>query len=105
MGLMEQIERARERFDAGARDAAAAENMSLVGGVEGEPARRDLLNSESEIEARHRFLAASAGNSLETQAIFERIIGGNDLQPVSYLERGMVAARAIARIAVKIAPP
>jgi endonuclease G len=107
---MEQIERARSRYDAsgagvgGAREAAALEQSSLVGGVQGEPARRDLLNSDSEIEARHRFLAASAGNSLETQAIFERIIEGNDLQPVSYLERGMVAARAIARINIRESP-
>jgi endonuclease G len=34
----------------------------------------------------------------EINNIYERILGGNDLVPVAYLQRGAVAARAVARI-------
>jgi endonuclease G, mitochondrial len=34
----------------------------------------------------------------EIQKIYERILGGNDLMPVAYLQRGAIAARAVARI-------
>src|SRR3954453_5017386 len=34
----------------------------------------------------------------EIERIYERIIGGNDLMPVRYLQRGATAARAVARI-------
>jgi endonuclease G len=34
----------------------------------------------------------------EIERIYERIIGGNDLMPVAYLQRGAIAARAVARI-------
>jgi endonuclease G len=34
----------------------------------------------------------------EIEKIYERILGGNDLMPVAYLQRGAIAARAVARI-------
>lgn len=34
----------------------------------------------------------------EIDRIYERILGGDDLMPVAYLERGSIAARAVARV-------
>jgi endonuclease G len=47
---------------------------------------------------RRQFLRESIGETSEADSAFERIIGGNELQPVAYLERGAIAARAVARI-------
>lgn len=52
---------------------------------------------------RWQFLEESLGETRDTaqiKRIYERIIGGNDLMPVAYLERGVIAARAVARIDV-----
>lgn len=50
------------------------------------------------IRQRRDFLNESIGEAEEAQTTFERIIGGDDLQPIAYLERGAIAARAVARI-------
>jgi endonuclease G len=50
---------------------------------------------------RQEFLRESLGETRAPQEInniYERILGGNDLMPVAYLQRGAVAARAVARI-------
>jgi endonuclease G len=62
------------------------------------------LNSDAQIADRHRFLAESNPSSLDAETFFERIIGGNDLQPVNYLHRGAIAARAIARVDIRESP-
>lgn len=52
-------------------------------------------------EDRFSFLAASLADVDEARSVFERVLQGNELQPVSYLERGAIAARAVARIAIR----
>lgn len=58
------------------------------------------LSDPEAIAQRRQFLIDSLGDELEAQKAFERIIDGDELQPVSYLERGGVAARAVARVAI-----
>ena len=52
------------------------------------------------IAQRRQFLRDSLNDDTEARKAFERIIGGDELQPVSYLERGGIAARAVARVAI-----
>jgi endonuclease G len=50
---------------------------------------------------REQFLHASLRETrapAEIEQIYERILGGNDLMPVAYLQRGAIAARAVGRI-------
>src|SRR3954470_21976213 len=50
---------------------------------------------------RRDFLQESLGETREPEQIkriYERILGGNDLMPVAYLQRGAIAARAVSRI-------
>lgn len=66
--------------------------MTLRGKSPHEVASQDLIRQ------RRDFLMESIGQAEEANTTFERIIGGDDLQPVAYLERGAIAARAVARI-------
>src|SRR5262245_12384466 len=50
------------------------------------------------LKSRREFLRESLGEAVEADDIFERIIRGDELQPVAYLERGMIASRAVARV-------
>lgn len=86
--LYEQIEKARER--ARGLDLARLA-QALEGKTPGEIAPRE------ELEDRQRFLQESLAPD-QSQYAFERIIQGNELQPVNYLELGMLAARSICRI-------
>jgi len=59
------------------------------------------LASEKVKQDRKQFLGDSLRETRapeEIDRIFERVLGGNDLMPVAYLERGSIAARAVARI-------
>lgn len=58
------------------------------------------LADPKEIEQRRQFLHESLDSSREAEDAFERIINGDELQPVSYLERGAIAAKAVARVAI-----
>ncbi|WP_428675146.1 DNA/RNA non-specific endonuclease [Reyranella sp.] len=60
--------------------------------------RPDEVASQDVLRSRREFLRESIGETQEADDVFERIIGGNELQPISYLERGAIAARAVARI-------
>jgi endonuclease G len=55
------------------------------------------VESSDALRSRHAFLRESLGRS-RGDATFERVINGNELQPITYLERGAIAARAVARI-------
>lgn len=55
---------------------------------------------EREISDRRQFLKDTLGAS-EGALVFERVLNGDELQPVAYLERGMIAARAVCRIVLK----
>lgn len=58
------------------------------------------LTDPKTVAQRRQFLFDSLGDEIEAQKAFERIIDGDELQPASYLERGGIAARAVARIAI-----
>jgi endonuclease G, mitochondrial len=61
------------------------------------------LASEEVKQDRKQFLGQSLADTrkpAEIESIYERVLGGNDLMPVAYLERGAIAARAVARIAL-----
>lgn len=95
MGVIEsqlaaQIAKARARADGDIAALAAArrDQTSLALSAD---ARRDRVN----------FLTASLGDPAAAESMLERIILGNELQPVSYLQRGALAARAVARIAIR----
>ncbi|MFM7459715.1 MAG: trypsin-like serine peptidase [Burkholderiales bacterium] len=59
------------------------------------------LADRDQIEQRRQFLRESLGDSTTADAVFERIIGGNELQDVNFLSRGAIAAKAIARIEIR----
>jgi endonuclease G len=59
------------------------------------------LASEKVKQERKEFLGESLRETRapeEIERIYERVLGGNDLMPIAYLERGAIAARAVARI-------
>jgi endonuclease G len=61
----------------------------------------DELASAEVRHDRQNFLQESLGETRDAEQIdriYERILGGNDLMPVAYLQRGAIAARAVARI-------
>jgi endonuclease G len=55
------------------------------------------VESNNALRARQQFLRESLGQA-KGDATFERVINGNELQPITYLVRGAIAARAVARI-------
>src|SRR5690348_6594015 len=59
----------------------------------------DVAPAEA-LQSRLDFLRESLSETRDADTVFERIISGDELQPVSYLERGTIAARAVARIAL-----
>lgn len=58
----------------------------------------DVVASPDILNSRLDFLRQTIGDSRESKIAFERIIGGDELQPITYLERGVIAARAVARM-------
>jgi len=59
------------------------------------------LASDKVKQERKEFLGDSLRETRapeEIERIYERVLGGNDLMPIAYLERGAIAARAVARI-------
>ncbi|UVK38739.1 DNA/RNA non-specific endonuclease [Mesorhizobium sp. AR10] len=52
-------------------------------------------------EKRLAFLTATLPDPSKAAETLERILFGNELQPISYFERGAIAARAVARIAIR----
>lgn len=94
MGVIEQqIAKAERRADFDVA-AAARDIRDLTPRELAPPAAKD---------DRRDFLAASLGDTGQADRVLERILDGNELQPVNYLERGAIAARAVARIAIRSA--
>lgn len=58
------------------------------------------LASATEKAERREFLSDSLGDAGLADATLERVLLGNELQPVAYLERGYTASRAVARIQI-----
>jgi endonuclease G len=92
MGILEQIEKAKDRLPG---ESARA----MVARVEGKtPA--ELATAQDQV-ARWSFLQDSLLDDERAQRVFERIIEGNELQDINYFSRGTRAARSVARIAVR----
>ncbi len=58
------------------------------------------VDSPERIEKRKRSIAAEPGSAAEADRRFERIIQGNDLIDVNYLQKGLSAAKSVGRIQV-----
>lgn len=89
--LASQIAKARER----------AEGFDLQALADrGNDASVSDLASPKALEDKRAFLGLTetAGTAAR---LFERVLAGNELQPVNYLERGAATARAICRIAMR----
>lgn len=87
--LDDQIERARQR-------AQGIDLARLAATQRGKPP--ELVASDEEKEKRRQFLRADLGNAQESKIAFERIIEGNELQPINYLQLGELASRSVCRI-------
>jgi endonuclease G len=88
--LDEQIEKARRR----------AEGIDLVAlaAASRDKAPIDLASPQALMD-RRRMLGETLGE--DGDAAFERLIAGNELQPVNYLPHGVVAARPICRLILR----
>lgn len=91
MSILEQIDQAARRLNFDLRQRIAAVQDKVPG---------DLADAK-ELMQRQDFLRSSLCDSELAAKTLERVISGNELQPVNYLERGMVAARAVARIEIR----
>ena len=87
--LAEQIEKARRR--ARGLDLAALSANQIDKTPQQLSAPRDQAN-------RLEFLRESLGDTARSEATFERIVAGNELQPINYLQLGVLAARPVCRI-------
>ncbi len=89
--LAAQVDKARRRLDGLdiARLASAAASSTPLD-----------LSSAADLSARRDFLARSRGDG-SGDAAFERIIAGNELQPINYLELGVLAARSVCRVKLR----
>lgn len=93
MGVVDQqIEKAEVR--------ALGVDMSALVEQTRDAVPRDIASS-SQKRDRLSFLQQSLYDPKLAQGVYERIIDGNDLLDVNYLPRGEIAARAVARIAIK----
>ena len=86
-------------------DIRAVDSLTAAAATAAVERNRDKLPEElaspKEKRDRREFLETSLGESRDAgqvDRIYERIIGGNELMPVAYLERGAIAARAVARV-------
>ena len=59
------------------------------------------ISSSAEQRERRNFLASSLQDDSAAAAVFERVLLGNELQPIAYLARGTIASRSIARIEIR----
>lgn len=86
-----QIEKARHR--------AAGLDLNRLADTSKNKAPQDLASSDAQ-QGRHDLLARTFGDTRQTELAFERIIAGNELQPVNYLPHGIVAGRPVCRLAL-----
>jgi endonuclease G, mitochondrial len=89
--IVAQIDKAAQRLDFD----LAAQIQSLQDRT---PA--DVV-TPTEKSQRLQFLNRSLGDDRLALDTLERVLAGNELQPVNYLERGAIAARAVARIQIR----
>jgi len=90
--LTDQIQKALER-DAGVDVRKIASSSR--------DAPPDEIATARQKAERLRFLRDSLGDAGEARRVYERIIHGNEIQPVNYLAKGVRVAEAVARIAIR----
>jgi endonuclease G len=59
------------------------------------------LETKDRLAARKRFVAEAAATPAEAAGVFERIIKGNDLMSINYLEKGARVAKSVGRVHVR----
>ena len=59
------------------------------------------LESKQRLADWYRWNRTALPNAAEAGLVFERIINGNDLTNINYLERGMTAAKSVGRVHVR----
>src|SRR4051794_17020160 len=87
--LSEQISKAERR-------AAGLDLRALAEASRARPPAE--LASRQALDDRASFLADTLGD--RGRHTFERLIGGDELQPINYLPHGAVASRAICRLTI-----
>lgn len=66
----------------------------------GEGERSKRTTAEQRARRYSEFLTET-GSAPSARAALERLLGGNDLTPINYLERGLLAARSVCRIRLR----
>jgi endonuclease G, mitochondrial len=89
--IVEQIAKATQRLDFNLADRV----QSLK-----DRTPKDVVTPTEKFQ-RLQFLNQSLGDEQLALDTLERVLAGNELQPVNYLERGTIAARAVARIQIR----
>ena len=89
VGLGQQIAKAQER-------AQGIDLPSLLA-LDPKTPPKDMATGQHIADRRLLFIQTN-GDNPQTRDAFERLIGGNDLQPVNYLAHGAVAAKPICRL-------
>ena len=89
VGLDQQIAKAQQR-------AQEIDLPSLLA-IDPNTPPRDMA-SDADIADRKQLFLQTNGDNSQTRDAFERLIGGNDLQPVNYLAHGAVAAKPVCRL-------
>ena len=89
--IVEQITKATQRLDFNLADRI----QSLK-----DRTPKDVVTPTAKFQ-RLQFLNQSLGDEQLALNTLERVLAGNELQPVNYLERGTIAARAVARIQIR----
>lgn len=84
-----QIEKARRR--------AAGLDLTRLADTSKDKTPQDLAPADAQ-ENRRDLLARTFGDTRQTELVFERLIAGNELQPVNYLPHGIVAGRPVCRL-------
>jgi len=93
MSIIEsQIQKAIQR-------AAGLDLDGLIASIKDRPPK-DFV-SEEQKHRRCRFLTAALGDGELANDALERVLDGNELQPASYLARGDLATRSVARIEIR----
>jgi endonuclease G, mitochondrial len=89
--IVEQITKATQRLD-----------FNLTARIQSLKDRtpKDVVTPTEKFQ-RLQFLNQSLGDEQLALDTLERVLAGNELQPVNYLERGTIAARAVARIQIR----
>lgn len=89
--ILDQIEKASRRLDFDIEERVQSiENKTPSD-----------ITTRKEQRQRLQFLSRSLEDEAQAEYTLERVLAGNELQPASYLQRGAVAARSVARILIR----